>query len=177
MGPLSTFEAYHTYADRVAFGLNTELLRMPDEDRLLAAVQHNWLVKRWNLKSAQGNFYAGAGGGFGWIKDKKESPTPYGRVAVQADFETLRLYSAVKSSINVGTDFTHAENTLSIGFAPYAHDYDGLATWLIVDLSYVTELDDHLRVIPKVRLFKNSWFIEAGCSLDGDPLLSCMFHF
>jgi hypothetical protein len=180
MGSVSSLEAYHTYDVGVALGLNSELLRMPDdEDQLLVGLQHNWLVKRWNFKSAQANFYAGAGAGagFGWFKDKPTSTSAYGRIAIQGDYETLWIYTAAKSSLNLGTDFTHAENTISLGFAPYAHDYDGLATWLIVDFSYISELDDHVRVIPKIRLFKNSWFIEAGCSLDGDPLLSCMIHF
>ena len=179
MGPANSLEAYHTYDVGVAFGLNSELLRLPDEDLLLVGLQHNWLVKRWNFRSAQANFYAGggAGCGFGWIKDKPTSKEPYGRVAVQGDYETLWIYAAAKSALNIGSGFTHSENTLSLGFAPYAHDYDGLATWLIVDLSYISEMDKQVRVIPKVRLFKNSWFIEAGCSLDGDPLLSCMIHF
>ena len=177
MGPMSTFEAYHSYDEKVAFGLNAEMLKVTEGDRLLLGLQHNWLAKRWNLKNAQGNLYAGAGGGYGWIKDKTSDASPYGRVAIQADFETLWIYTALKSSLNVGADFTHAENTLSIGFAPYAHDYNRIATWFIVDFSYVSEMDDHVRIIPKIRLFKSTWFIEAGVSLDGDPLISCMIHF
>ena len=176
-GPMSSFEAFHTYAEKVAFGIDAEMLRLPDEDRILTAVQHNWLVKRWNLKNAQGNFYAGVGGGYGWIKDKTADGSLYGRAAVQADFETLWIYTAVKSAIDISGDFTHAENTISLGFAPYAHDVDRLATWFIVDFSYVSQMDDHIRVIPKIRLFKSTWFVEAGISLDGDPLLSCMIHF
>lgn len=177
MGPMSSFEAYHTYDERVAFGLNAEMLRLPDEDRLLTGLQHNWLVKRWNLKNAQGNFYAGAGGGYGWIKDKSSDGSLYGRVAVQGDFETLWIYTAAKSAFNLGADFAYSENTISLGFAPYAHEVGKLATWFIVDFSYVSEMDENVRIIPKIRLFKSTWFIEAGVSLDGDPLISCMIHF
>ena len=77
----------------------------------------------------------------------------------------------------MGTNSTDSETTLSLGFAPYAHDFDTLATRLIVDFTYYSEVDSHFRVTPKVRLFRNSWFVEAGCSLDGKPLLSCMVHF
>ena len=177
MGPMSSFEAYHTYNERVALGVNSSLLELPEGDRLLTGLQHNWLVKRWNLKNAQGNLYAGAGGGYGWIKENGSSGSLYGRAAIQADFETLWIYTAVKSAFNIGADFTHAENTVSVGFAPYAHDYNRIATWFIVDFSYVSEMDDHVRIIPKIRLFKSTWFIEAGISLDGDPLISCMIHF
>ena len=98
-------------------------------------------------------------------------------MAFYGDSATLWIYTAVKSAFNIGADFTHAENTVSLGFAPYAHDYERIATWFIVDFSYVSEMDDHVRVIPKIRLFKSTWFIEAGISLDGDPLISCMIHF
>jgi hypothetical protein len=177
--PMSTFEAYHTYAANVAFGLDAELMKMPGENLLLTALQHNWLVKRWNAESSQANFYAGVGAGVAsaWSSRRAKDTDPYGRVAVQLDYETLWVYTAVKSAVDAGQHFTFAENTVSLGFAPYAHDYDGLATWLIVDFTYVTEFDHDLRIIPKIRLFKNSWFIEAGCSLDGDPFFSCMFHF
>ena len=87
-GPMSSFEAYHTYDERVAFGLNAERLELPEGDRLLAGLQHNWLVKRWNLKNSQGNFYAGAGGGYGWIQDQKQGGSPYGRVAFFSDSAT-----------------------------------------------------------------------------------------
>lgn len=179
MDRMSTFEAYHTYGQGVAFGLDSELLKLPDEDRLLTAIQHNWLVKRWNMNSAQGNFYAGVGAGVAsaWSNRLAKDTDPYARLAVQVDYETLWVYTAVKSAVDAGQHFTFAENTVSLGFAPYAHEYDGLATWLIVDFAYITEFDHDLRIIPKVRLFKNSWFVEAGCSLDGDPFFSCMFHF
>lgn len=180
MRRFSSFEAYHTYAVGKALGINAEWLRMPrDEEQVLTAVQHNWLLKRWNLKDAQANFYAGVGAGsaFGWSRGVKTSTSAYGRTAIQADYETLWVYTAAKTAVDAGSGFLHAETTLSLGFAPYAHDYDKLATWIIVDFSYISEMDDHIRVIPKVRLFRNNWFVEAGCSLDGDPMLSCMIHF
>ena len=180
MGPISSFEAYHTYGVGVAYGLNAELMRLADEDRLRFGLQHNWLLKRLNLNTAQANFYASAGAayGFGWFQDKRPTTNfASAHVSAQADYETLWIYTAAKSALNVGTNSTDVESTISIGFAPYAHDFDTLATWLIVDFSYFTEVDSHFRVTPKVRLFRNSWFVEAGCSLDGKPLLSCMIHF
>ncbi len=175
VGDVRSVEAYHTYDNGVAFGLDAEWMKMPDTDRYLAALQHNWLVHRWNLRAAQGNFYAGAG--MGVADSSLEDASLFGRAAMQADFETRWIYTAFKSAVNAGENFTHFSNTASIGFAPYAHDTTGIATWIIVDFTYITEFDKDLRIIPKLRLFSGSWFLEGGVSLDGDPLISCMIHF
>ena len=84
MGPVSSLEAYHTYGLGVAYGLNSEFIHLSDEDRLRVGLQHNWLLKRMNLNTAQANFYAGAGAGcaFAWFGDKRPSNShPYAHVS------------------------------------------------------------------------------------------------
>jgi len=59
---VQTFEIYHSYSPRAAVGLHAMRFEGED-DEYFAGIQHNWLLKRWNLPSAQANIYAGLGAG------------------------------------------------------------------------------------------------------------------
>jgi len=57
-GDAINFEIYHSYTARAAWGLHSMAFDRPENDAFLA-LQHNWLLKRWNLPDAQANIYAG----------------------------------------------------------------------------------------------------------------------
>ncbi len=177
---MAQLEAYYTYKPAMALGVNIEWMNYESDkgggERWLYGIQHNWLLKRWNLENAQGNIYAGIGGG---VTDysKEENSDAFGRAILQMDYETRRIYTAFKETLDTGSDFTHANSTLSLGVAPYLHDFGKLATWVIVDFNYVTEFDDHVRVIPKLRFFTKSWYLEVGMSVEGEHHFSLMHHF
>ncbi len=50
----------------------------------------------------------------------------------QYDYETRRVYGSVKTDLHRSTAFTHRIDTLQLGIAPYEHDYDTVATWLVL---------------------------------------------
>ena len=140
-----------------------------------AALQHNWLLKRWNLPEAQANLYFGLGAGA--AKQDGESFAPAGLGFFRADYETRRIYTAFESKLIGSEDVSRGVTSLSFGVAPYKAEFEELNTWLIVQLEHVSGMEDDLDVIPKIRLFKGPYFLELGCSLDGDPLVNFMIHF
>ena len=188
---VQNFELYHSYTPKAAFGFHAMRfeghggdLYLPKhpghggshgEDDLYAGLQHNWLLKRWNLPDAQANLYFGAGGGV--AKQDGDPWAPAGLGFFRADYETRRIYTAFESKFIGSEDVSRGVTSLSAGVAPYQAEFDQLNTWLILQLEHVSGMEDDLAVIPKIRLFKGNYFLELGCSLEGEPLVNFMMHF
>lgn len=172
---VQNFELYHSYSPKAAFGFHAMRFEDERDDDYFAALQHNWLLKRWNLPEAQANLYFGLGAGA--AKQDGESFAPAGLGFFRADYETRRIYTAFESKLIGSEDVSRGVTSLSFGVAPYKAEFEELNTWLIVQLEHVSGMEDDLDVIPKIRLFKGPYFLELGCSLDGDPLVNFMIHF
>ena len=172
---VQNFELYHSYTPKTAFGLHA--MRFEDEldDDLFAGLQHNWLLKRWNLPDAQANVYLGAAAGL--AKQDGDPWAPAGLGFFRADYETRRIFTAFETRLLASEDVSRGVTSASIGFAPYKAEFEELNTWLILQLEHVSGMEDDLDVIPKIRLFKGNYFLELGCSLEGAPLLNFMVHF
>lgn len=166
----------------------------------------NLLLKRWNLESAQANIFlwGGAGGAYvgqyhigsagPGIPPPSEHdhggppPTEAGLVRAQdsfayhaggqVDFETLRFYSSFKTDFYDSDLFWHRADTLQFGFAPYVHDTNSLATWLIVSgRKYSGDMHEGEELAFMLRLFKKASWIEAGATTDGKLQAMAMFSF
>ncbi|WP_265594590.1 hypothetical protein [Haloferula sp. BvORR071] len=174
-GDVQNFEAYHSYTSQAALGVHA--MRFGDErdDDYYTGIQHNWLLKRWNMPEAQANIYLGLGAGA--AKQDGDSWAPAGLGFFRADYETRRIYTAFETKLIGSEDVSRGVTSLSFGVAPYKAEFEHLNTWLILQLEHVSGMEDDLEIIPKVRFFKGPYFIELGCSLDGDPLVNFMMHF
>ncbi|BCX47771.1 conserved hypothetical protein [Haloferula helveola] len=172
---VQNLELYHSYTAREAFGLHVMRFEDDRDTDLFAGIQHNWLLKRWNLPSAQANVYVGLGAG-GALREG-DSWAPAGIGFFRADYETRRIYTAFETKLIGSEDVSRGWTAASVGFAPYEADFDELNTWFIVRFEHVSGMRDDLDVVPYVRLFKDNYFLELGCSLDGEPSLSFMVHF
>lgn len=188
---MQNFELYHSYTQKTAFGLHAMRfeghsgdLYLPNhpghggshgEDDLYAGLQHNWLLKRWNLPDAQANVYLGVGAGV--AKEEGDSWSPAGLGFFRADYETRRIFTAFETKLVGSEDVSRGVTSASIGFAPYKAEFEQLNTWLILQLEHVSGMEDDLAIIPKIRLFKGNYFLELGYSLEGAPLVNFMVHF
>lgn len=172
-------EVFHSFEADEAAGLR--VLRLDGEkngqslDRRVFGAQYNKLLKRWWWEDAQANIYLG--GGLGVADGKGVSGDPVGIGLLQADYETQRVYSALKLDLFESEEFTHLNWTADLGASPYAANYDELAPWFILRFSQMTGMDDKPDVIPTFRLIYKQIFLEGGVSLDGDPRLTFMIHF
>ena len=146
-------------------------------ERDIVTVRGNLLAKRWNLPGAQANVFVwgGLGSATGSGFDRHEFVR---NVGFQADYETRRVYSAFRSDLNESGEFSHRLDTLQLGWAPYEHDYDTLATWIVVQgRHYTGGLYDGVETALLLRLFKGGTWVEVGATTDGNLQAMAMFNF
>lgn len=138
----------------------------------------NALVRRWNLPAAQANVFAW--GGFGGASGSDFEGTELAvNAGFQVDYETRRVYTAARSDWQYSGVFSHRVDTVQFGWAPYAHDYETLATWLLVQGRYMTgELsDDGIEPSLMLRFFRGPAWLELGSTFEGRVQAMLMFNF
>ena len=146
-------------------------------DREIVYVRANVLAKRWNLPAAQANVFAWGGLGNATGSDFSGS-TLARNVGFQVDYETRRSYRAFRSDLQESDEFSHRIDTLQLGWAPYEHDYDTLATWVVVQgRHYTGDLYDGVETALLLRLFKGGTWVELGATTDGKVQAMAMFNF
>ena len=92
------------------------------------------------------------------------------RNAPRLRFAQDRLYAS--------SAFSHRIDTLQLGLAPYKHDYDKLATWVVVQgRRYTGGIHDGTEWALLLRLFKGGGWIEAGVTDDGKLQAMAMVNF
>jgi hypothetical protein len=159
----------------------------------------NLLAKRWNFESAQSNIFIWGGAGSSTITiaatavDSGEhnhggavipgQPAVFketaGNVGGQFDYETRRIYTSLATDSHFSATFSHRMDTLQFGIAPYEHEANGLATWLVVSATHFSGnvQKEETQVSLLLRLFRKSTWIEAGATTDGKPQLRAMLTF
>ena len=170
-------------------------------------VRVNFLAKRWNMEAAQANIFAWGGLDSAHMTrivsltappstdpddHGHDEPPPPSEITYeqrigasgwnaggQIDFETRRIYSSFKTDYHNSSAFTHRVDTLQFGIAPYVHDTDDLATWLVVSGTRYSgnasgsHEEDQLSFL--LRFFKKRMWIEAGATTDGKLQARAMF--
>lgn len=148
-----------------------------DDTRDITYLRLNYLPKRWNLDSAQANVFVWGGFGRAHIGETGANQFAW-NAGGQIDYETRRVYASLRTDLHVASAFSHRIDTLQLGVAPYAHDYDTLALWFVVQArQYTGELFTGTEWAALIRLFKrNAWF-EAGATRQGKLQAMLMFNF
>lgn len=174
-------EAQVFYAPRFDFSLGGGYLRLSSDvngaTREIVYLRANYLAKRWNLESAQANIFVW--GGLGGARTQGRSGTVLAEnVGAQFDYETRRVYASAKFDLQRSTGFLHRIDTVQLGFAPYAHEYDRLATWFLVQgRRYTGRLHDGTETAFLIRLFKANKWLDAGVTDDGKLQAVFMINF
>ncbi|MBO9664073.1 hypothetical protein [Dokdonella sp.] len=174
-------EAQAFYAPSYRFSAGGGYLRLDSDlarrSREIEYVRANVLAKRWNLDAAQANVFVwgslgrGRGDGFDGSRLARNA-------GFQLDYETRRVYAAVKSDLWESPAFSHRIDTVQLGLAPYEHDYRDLATWFVVQARrYTGEIHRGTETALLLRLFKGGTWVEAGVTDDGKPQVMAMFNF
>ena len=140
----------------------------------LEYVRASRLLHRWNLPSAQAN-------AFGWVgvgNARTDSGSGLGRhVGVQLDYETTRIYTSFVSELHEGGGYSNRFDTAAIGWAPYAHDVDRVATWIVLKGQRSSgAIDDSVKPMAVLRLFTTRWWLEVGADSDGRPVANLMLN-
>ena len=137
----------------------------------------NYLAKRWNREESQANVFIW--GGIGSANTDGVSGDEFAwNAGVQLDYETRRVYASLKSDLHESSEFSYRIDTLQLGFAPYEHDYDTVATWFVVQgRRYTGKIFDGTEVALLLRLFKGNKWIDVGATTDGKLQAMVMFNF
>ena len=143
----------------------------------LAYARVNFLAQRWNLPSAQANVFVWGGLGTASGDDFAGSATVT-NLGFQFDYETRRVYASFKSDLYESDAFSHRIDTLQLGAAPYLHDWDRLATWVVLQARSISGgVAAGVEGALVLRLFKGGVWAELGVTDAGDPQLMFMFNF
>lgn len=133
------------------------------------------LLHRWNLPAAQANAFAW--GGLGRARtDLGDGIARH--IGLQLDYETRRVYTSFVSELHEGGGWSHRFDAASLGWAPYEHDVDRMATWIVLKGTRATNADDRdVKGALFLRFFTTRWWLEAGADEDGRPLANLMLNF
>ena len=180
-GAGTMIEAQLFYAPRYGYSVGGGHLELASDEstkvRLINYGRLNYLAHRWNLDDAQGNVFVWGGLG-GATGNTFIGTVLVENVGAQADYETRRVYTSLKSDLQRSNAFSHRIDTLQLGLAPYKHDYDGLATWFVVQArQYTGGIHRGIDAAVLLRLFKGGAWIEAGVTNDGKLQAMGMFNF
>jgi hypothetical protein len=150
---------------------------LSDDTRDITYVRINYLPKRWNFEAAQANTFVWGSVGRAHIGETGDDELAW-NVGGQVDYETRRVYAALRTELHEASSFSHRIDTLQLGVAPYAHDYQSLALWFVVQArQYTNEIYDGTEVAGLIRLFKRNAWLEAGLNEDGKVQAMLMFNF
>ena len=183
-GTMVEAQVFYAPSHRWSAGLGYLRLEGETEDfsRDITYLRANVLLKRWNLPRAQANVFAWGGVGGARGSDFVDQQTAWNSGG-QIDYETLRFYSSLRTDWHYARQaFSHRIDTAQLGWAPYAHYWNRLATWLVIQgRTYSEELYEGVEGAALIRLFKNgSWgaaWVEAGVTQDGKLQAMFMFNF
>ena len=126
-----------------------------------------YLVKRVSTEDGIGNAYVFGGP----ILEKREAggdARAGAQAGVWADYETQRIYTRIKihGLKSAGGDrWRRNEVVAQAMWAPYAADYEEVASWIGVQGKRVSD-ERRIEVTPYVRFFRKDWWIDAGVSVD-----------
>ena len=126
-----------------------------------------YLVKRVSTEDGIANAYVFGGP----ILEKREAGGDAhagAQAGVWADYETRRIYTRLKihGLKSAGGDrWRRNEAVAQLMWAPYAADYEDVASWIGVQAKRVSD-ERRIEVTPYLRFFRKDWWIDAGFSVD-----------
>lgn len=174
-------EAQVFYAPRYFWSLGLGFTELDSDQevsrREITYARANYLLKRWNLESAQANVFAWGGAGTAYVSQSNAHQSTW-NAGGQVDYETRRIYSSLKTDLFRSAAFSHRIDTLQLGVAPYEHDIETLATWFVVQGRRITgDIHDGTEWALLLRLFRKGAWIEAGATADGKLQAMAMVNF
>ena len=161
--------AHHSLSHRFALGFHG----IDIKGSKYAMLQSNVLVKRWNQHQSQANIYLFSGIGSG-INDSQNAVL---HIGTQFDWETRKLYTQFSAHSYISKNRSDILSA-RVGFSPYLAEYDGIHTWVILQVDdLIQNHQHHMSIMPVLRIFKHNVLFELGYDFHSDYLLTAMFHF
>ncbi|MGL4230718.1 MAG: hypothetical protein ACRCWJ_05055 [Casimicrobium sp.] len=131
--------------------------------RNIAMAQANYLLYRAGDDKGIFNAYVWAGP----LAERLEAASGTrvgGQTGLWLDYETRRIYTRVKLHAFKSERWRRNEVVAQAMVAPYAADYEDIASWGGVQVKRVS--GDKTEITPYVRFFQRRWWVDAGVSVD-----------
>jgi hypothetical protein len=165
----------YSFRNDMAIAARYMRMQMTDGEMRVYIPQVDYLAKRWNELSYQGNIYVYGGYGGSHFQNQTGG---VGMTGLEADIESRKYFLMGQYEGMYparGPQFQHLE--ARVGIAPYEAEYEEVASWLMLQFQYHPALVKNYAITPLARFFYKNVLWETGVSLDGDWLLNFMFHF
>ena len=178
-GTMTEVQAFYAPSFRYSIGGGYLVLESDETDvnRDIAYARLNFLPKRWNFEHAQANVFVWGSAGRAYVSELRGDEFAW-NVGGQFDYETRRIYASLRTDLHEAKSYSHRIDTLQLGIAPYAHDYQTLAVWFVVQArQYTGGLYEGTEYAAMLRLFKRNAWLEAGSTQDGKLQAMLMFNF
>lgn len=149
-------------------------------DRDFAVVRGNYLLHRSYDSDGITNVYVYGGPLSAWSTEHSGAK-PGLQAGLWADYETRRVYFRGTVQTNWTEDFSQTVITTQALWAPYAADYEDVATWIGAQAERRNGLSDATQITPLLRFFQRTWWIDLGVSVNrthrGDAFINFMYLF
>ena len=127
-------------------------------------LQANRLLKRWHFFDAQANIYSSLA-----LGALSTNSSLFPCFKLMADYENrVWMVSGSTSWMNPNQQ-SFTEGQARIGWSPYKHSYEGIASWFIVQLNIDNQGKKSPQLMPVYRGFYKKYLWELG--YDGQSLL------
>jgi hypothetical protein len=158
---------------KMALGYKFEYWR--DKEMTLNALQMNNLLKRWNNKDSQANFYLKSGLG---VADQNDDQALAAHTGIALDWENRRFFTSYENRFTQAGDIDDFYmQSARVGVAPYEGEYGDLHTWLMLQVDHKPEANDKFTFTPMVRLFKDVHLVEFGVSDEKEILFNYIYRY
>jgi hypothetical protein len=151
------------------------------KDRRFTAVQLSYLLNRTYQSDGVGNLYVFGGPIVAQSKSELDESKPGWQAGAWGDYETRRIYTRVSIQTHDAGPLRQTVTTGQALWAPYAADYEDIASWIGVQLQRRSHLSDVTQVTPMLRFFQRNWWVDAGISANdehrGDVFINLMLLF
>ncbi len=131
----------------------------------IQTLHYNYLIKRWNKRHSQANFYTKNGIGILHTDFANyESKIKYaGYIGISSDWETRRYFISYENRyFHSGNINNYFSQKINIGVAPYIANYGQFHTWIMFELDNNPEALNAITFSPFLKFFYKTHLIEIG---------------
>lgn len=176
-GDSHSLHTHYSPSFRYSIGLRNEYDRKNDFQN--HSIQLNNLIKRWNNRDSQANFYLKSGVGYALEKgNAKQSASAFTGIAM--DWENRRVFTSYENRyVHAGDIAKEFHQSARVGIAPYIGDFGDVHTWVMIQADHHPKAndDDHFTVTPLIRLFYDTHLLETGLSDKNDVMVNYIKRF
>lgn len=151
-----------------------------DVQRDFFALRASYLALRLLRSEGIANVYV-LGGPALARSDEFEGEKLGAQAGLWADYETRRLYTRVSLQTHWTSAFSQTVLTAQALWAPYAADYEDVASWAGLQVERRNGLSDATQITPILRFFQRNWWVDGGVSVNrehrGDVFINLMLLF